>query len=85
MKILISYNREFGSIDDFNEYIELIKKVWEINEEAAIKMTEPSEEIFPYFSYSGDLSECFMWDRTSEGDNYWYSIFDIINPIDEEE
>jgi len=85
MKILISYNREFGPPDDFNEYIELIEKVWEINEEAAIKMTEPSEAIFPHFSYSGDLSECFMWDRTSEGHDYWYSIFDIIHPIDEEE
>lgn len=43
-------------------------------------MTEPDESIFPYFSYSGDLSECFMWGRTSEGYDYWYSIFDCLEP-----
>ena len=85
MKILVDYNENFGTPDEFIDYIGLIKKVWEINEEAAIKMTEPSEAIFPHFSYSGDLSECFMWNRTSDGYDYWHSIFDIIHPIDEEE
>lgn len=85
MKILVEYNSEFGTPDECIDYIRLIKKVWGINEEAAIKMTEPSEEIFPHFSYSGDLSECFMWGRTSEGYDYWHGIFDIIHPIDEEE
>jgi hypothetical protein len=85
MNFFVEYKNEFGSREEFNNFVELIKKIWEINEEAAIKMTEPSEAIFPHFSYSGDLSECFMWDRTSEGHDYWYSIFDIIHPIDEEE
>lgn len=85
MNFFVDYNENFGTPGGFIDYIGLIKQVWEINEEAAVKMTEPSEEIFPHFSYSGDLSECFMWGRTSDGWEYWRSIFDITNPIDEEE
>lgn len=85
MNFFVEYKNEFGTPDEFIDYVGLIKKVWEINEEAAVKMTEPSKAIFPHFSYSGDLSECFVWNLTSEGYDYWHSIFDIIHPIDEEE
>lgn len=85
MNFFVEYKNEFGSREEFNDFVELIKKIWVINEEAARKLTKADGYTFPSFSYSGDLSECFMWDRTSEGHDYWYGIFDIINPIDEED
>lgn len=85
MNFFVEYKNEFGTREEFNNFVELIKKIWGINEEAARKLTKADGYMFPSFWYSGDLTACFMWHKTSEGWEYWASIADVLDPIDDEE
>lgn len=58
-------------------YNDLVMRVWEIDEEAAIYLIDEAPKLVP-FDPCGSLCVCFAWVATPQGFDYWHSISDIL-------
>lgn len=69
------YNPEFGDMMEFDEFEELVDWVRDFHHQAAELLEEGD---FKEFKYSGRLSNCFNWDETPEGFEFWQFIDDTL-------
>ena len=59
------------------EYLKLVSEVMEIDAKAAKYLLNVAPQIDGFVS-SGDLSLCFLWSNTPQGDDYWRDIHTIV-------
>lgn len=67
-------------MSDYSDYMELVKEVAEIDQEAAEYLRSPEVKRLPAFEFTGRLTVCFFWEDTPQGHNYWGRICDIVHP-----
>lgn len=54
-------------------YAQLVLNVASIDAEAAIFLRTDALKL-PHFGLHGFLDQCFVWDETPQGYEYWYNI-----------
>lgn len=63
-----------ASKEDIKNFEKLCEKVQDIDPQAYhwLRMYAPQRSDF---AYSGYLAECFTWENTAQGQDYWYKLW----------
>lgn len=63
------------------EYLELVEKVRGIHSGAADYMLLEAPKLEDFYSCD-DLSDCFLWERTPQGIQFWSLMIEILGMIE---
>jgi hypothetical protein len=69
----VEYNEEYGEIEHWVEFQELVLRVAERDEDVA-ELLAKSPELFSNFVYSDSLSGAFIWHESIFGFDFWEKL-----------
>lgn len=85
VKFFVPYKKGFGTAEEYEDYCELVNRVALIDKDTAIELSDPNNDKFPHFNYSGNLSDCFCWSTSTKGYVFWENINDALKKLELDE